>query len=406
MKRKVLFVDDEPNVLRGLRRLLRGMRHEWDMVFVESGAEALEALEKGPFDVIVTDMRMPGMDGADLLSQVMERYPWIVRIVLSGHSEKEMILKAARPTHQFLSKPCDPELLKATVARACALRDVVTNKTAREAVSKIDALPALPDVYVELMEQLRSPASSAATIGRIIAKDGGLTADILKMANSSFFGFARHISSPEEAVALLGVEVVQGLILSAHLMGVYNPDKISGFSLEALWTHCQAVGGMARQIARSEIKDRRVIDHAYIAGLLHDVGKLVLAASLSDEFNAVMARVRAEDRLVWEVERELLGTSHAEIGAYLLGLWGLPDAVVEALTFHHLPSASQAPGFTPLTAVHAADVLEHELVKINEHYDVPQFDMDYLASRHLTDRLPQWRALCIEHLGVGDDDEG
>ncbi len=376
------------------------------MVFAGSGVEALDIMREDSFDVIVSDMRMPGMDGAKLLTWVMEQYPWTVRIVLSGQSDREMALKAARPTHQFLSKPCDPDLLKATVARACALREVVTNDAVRRVVAKIDTLPALPDLYFAVINEIQSDTSSAVSVGRIIAKDVGMTADVLKMVNSSFFGFARHISNPEEAVTLLGLDVIKGLILSAHLVKVYDKSAIRGFSLEALWRHCLSVGGLAKKLAAEVVRDRKTVDAAFIAGLLHDVGKLVIGANLSAEYNALLDTVRAENRLVWEVERDALGTSHAEVGAYLLGLWGLPDVMVEALVFHHQPSASLSGRFNPLTAVHAADCLERELFKTNAHYATPQLDMDYLATLGLTDRLPCWRSIGLEHLNQDGSDEG
>ncbi|MBW1711850.1 MAG: HDOD domain-containing protein [Deltaproteobacteria bacterium] len=405
MKRRILFVDDEPMVIQGLQRMLRGMRGEWEMTFVQSGAEALDVLSKKPFDVIVTDMRMPGMDGADLLNRVMDQYPWIVRIVLSGQSDQKMILKSALPTHQFLSKPCDPDVLKTTVARACAWRDVVANEAVQEAVAKIKSLPALPDKYVEITRELESETSSASNIGRIIAQDVGMTADILKMVNSSFFGFVRHVSSPEEAVALLGIDVVKSLVLTTHLMTAYDCRQVRNFSLQGLWRHCLATAAMARQIAKTNVRDQKFFDQAFIAGLLHDVGKLVLAYNLPDKYNLILDQVRAENRLVWEVEGQVLGTSHAEVGGYLLGLWGLPDSIVGAVVFHHDPSTSLDEDFTPLTAVHVADFLEHELVRINEDYARPEVDADYLAGLGLIDRLPEWRSLCLEQVQRGEKNE-
>ena len=159
MKSKILFVDDEENVIHGLKRMLRTMRHEWDMGFAMSGQGALDILDGEPYDVLVTDMRMPAMSGTQLLNEVMNRYPHMVRIVLSGNADQEMILKSVRSAHQYLSKPCSPEILKSTVARAHALRGVLADDSLKGLVSGIETLPSLPSLYVEIMEALQSPSS-------------------------------------------------------------------------------------------------------------------------------------------------------------------------------------------------------------------------------------------------------
>ncbi|MBV9849174.1 MAG: response regulator [Armatimonadetes bacterium] len=118
---RVLFVDDESHILSGLQRMLRPLRHEWAMTFAEGGPAALDALAGAEFDVIVTDMRMPGMSGAQLLAEVRRRHPRVARIVLSGQSDREHLQQLAQTPHEYLSKPCDTELLKETVRRLCGL---------------------------------------------------------------------------------------------------------------------------------------------------------------------------------------------------------------------------------------------------------------------------------------------
>jgi len=216
-KKRVLFVDDEPRILDGLKRMLRHMRDEWEMSFVESGEAALKVLESARFDVVVSDMRMPGMDGAELLTRVMERYPQIVRIVLSGHADKEMILKTVRPAHQYLSKPCDPEKLRSTVARASALRGLLADELLKQLVSQMSTLPSAPSLYNEVMNELRSGEGSVQRVGEIVSKDVGMTAKILQVVNSAFFGVPRHVESPAQAVSLLGLETIKALALSAQV---------------------------------------------------------------------------------------------------------------------------------------------------------------------------------------------
>ena len=403
MKTKILFVDDEPLVLQGLKRLLRPMGDEWEMVFVASGPEALEEMARERFEVIVTDMQMPGMDGAELLDQVMISYPWMVRFVFSGESDRRRLLKSARPAHQFLSKPCDPDQLKTAVNRTRTLREVVGNQTVRQVVSRLDNIPSPPDIYTQVVEELQNEKASTARIGGIISQDMSMTATILKMVNSSFFGLARRISDPVQAVSLLGLEVISGLILSAHLMSVYDSTRVPGFSLEVLWRHSFSTANLAQRLAAETITDKRFTDDCYVAGLLHDVGQLIIGTNLAEEYNTVRERAKAEDRVIWKVEKDLLGSSHAEVGAYLLGLWGLPESTVEAVAFHHNPSESLPLGFTALTAVHLADHLERRLAKPQEGYPLPEIDEEYLKETGFSDKFPLWQASAEALLGQVDD---
>src|SRR5216683_1384998 len=229
MKKRILFVDDEVNVLQGLRRMLNPMRHEWEMVFVESGQEALALLAQAPCDVIVSDMRMPGsdmrmpgMDGTQLLTQVMERFPLTVRIILSGYADSAMILKAVGPVHQYLAKPCDAATLQLTIARACALRSLLADPTLQGLVAGMQTLPSLPTLYLEVLEAVQDPQGSLERVGDIMSRDISMTAKMLQLVNSAFFGLRRHVSNPGEAVKLLGLDTIKALILSMQVFSRFD----------------------------------------------------------------------------------------------------------------------------------------------------------------------------------------
>jgi len=200
--KRILFVDDESMVLDGLRRMLRGMRNEWEMEFAASGHEALGILAGRQFDVIVTDMRMPGMDGCQLLNHVKKLHPQVVRIVLSGQSDNDMIMKSVGPAHQFLSKPCDAEILKTTVARVCSMWNLLDDEALIKVVSGIESLPSLPQLYSEVVDEVNSAEGSLNRVGEIISKDSGMSAKILQLVNSAFFGLPRQVTSPVRAVQL------------------------------------------------------------------------------------------------------------------------------------------------------------------------------------------------------------
>ena len=389
--KQLLFVDDELKLLEGLKRSLRPMRHEWDMTFVTSGAEALKALEQGPFDVIISDMRMPGMDGAQLLNEVQQRYPQIVRIVLSGQSDQEMIYQSIGATHQYLAKPCESEVLKTTVMRACALRELLGNDSLRRLVTGMQQIPSQPTLYAEIRREAESKTASIGTIGAIISKDMGMTAKILQLVNSAYFGFHGRVSTAEQAVNLLGLDTVQALVLTVHVFSQFGSTHGSRFNMDRLWEASTETGSLARAIAKAEQAPALVIDQAYTAGLLHDVGTLVLAANILKQYDVMLKTAHDQDIPLWEVERQELGATHADVGGYLLALWGLVDPIVEAVAFHHHPSDCVGNTFSPLTAVHVANVLQQGLSQQAIGNVPSQIDLTYLDTLHMTGRLPHWR---------------
>jgi HD-like signal output (HDOD) protein/CheY-like chemotaxis protein len=392
--KNILFVDDERKVLDGLKRLLFPYGDEWQMEFACGGAEALVMLAASRYDVIVADMRMPGMDGAMLLKEVERLYPEMVRMILSGTWEQDLSLQAAMVAHQYLSKPCDPEVLKATLDRAFALRDVLVDPALRALISSTVSLPSTPAIYSEIIQALRSPEASAQQIGSILARDMGMTAKVLQLVNSAFFGLRRHLTGPEEAVMFLGVDTIKALALSVSAFSAFNASKCPRFSIDDMQRHSTAVGSMARAIAKSQKLSKQLLDDTFVAGLLHDVGQLVLVSNHPEKYNGVLSAVAAGDATLAEAERKTFCTTHAEVGSYLLWLWGLPDAVVEAVAFHHNPSRCPAGGFAPLTAVYVASMLE-------DGAGVP-LDTAYLTRIGTVDTVEAWSSIASEQLSARD----
>lgn len=388
---KILFVDDEPNILEGLQRMLRGLRHEWDMSFAGSGAEALVLLAETSMDVIVTDMKMPGMDGAELLQIVTERHPHMVRVILSGFSEKEVNMKSVGTAHQYLSKPCDPELLKATVSRVCSLRDLLTDQNLRRLVSQLPTIPSLPTLYTELVDELGKEESSTRKVGEIVKKDIGMTVKILQIVNSAFFGLRRHISDSKSAVEFLGLDTISSLTLGLGVISQFELHT-SGIFFAELWAHSMSVGVAANKIAM--IENRECANDAFTAGLLHDIGRVILSVNLPTEFKMVDDMMRDEHVSMVEAEKRIFGATHAEVGAYLLGLWGLPSEVVRAVAFHHSPHEISSEGFTALTAVHAATGIQQYLVSRDPLVTEPDLDKTYIEGLGLLDKIPTWQGLC------------
>ena len=402
MKRNILFVDDEPNILQGLRRMLRPMREQWDMHFAASGQEALQIMSRVKMDAIVSDMRMPGMDGPELLRRVMRDYPEVVRFALSGYSNQEMVGRSIAPTHQYLTKPCDEKKLIQALEEAMNAREFITNKSVLDKIARIENLPVLPRAYTRITEELAKGDPSPKRIGEIVAEDVGLSANILKLVNSAYFGLARPITVPQQAVIVLGVNVISSVILSLHVFKSFEDSGEQAFSLALLWEHCLRSASITRAVAKAENMGKEDADNAYIAALLHDVGKLLLNAHCAEECLAILREVRLNNRRVADVEAEMLGLTHAEVGAYLLGLWGLPPAVVHAVARHHMDDPE--PGsLCPADVVYFANLLDHDIFVFNAHYAKPQASPERLAAIGGPDRLARWREEAVA-LGIGEEE--
>ncbi len=396
MKKRILFVDDEVQILKGLETRLRRQRSKWEMLFVESGQAALQVLAKEPVDVIVTDMRMPQMDGASLLKKVQDDYPQVVRIVLSGHSELESTLRAVPVAHQFLVKPCDAGLLENVVERACNLQALVNDDVVRRTVGKIDKLPSLPKVYSQIMEALADEDVSIKDVANILQQDMAMSAKILQIVNSAFFRLSRPIAKIEDAVSYLGFNTIKQVVLAVEIFGKgEDKTEFTDLSLEALQRHSLLVAG----IASNMFDDKRKKDDAFVAALLHDIGKLLLAMELPEHMEKIAAALRAYGGTMHDVEKSLYGITHAEVGAYLLGLWGIPYPIVEAVANHHEPDRVEQQGFDILAAVHVADALACEqtgpVIKGAGPHCI-ELDSSYLDSMAIGDSIDTWRKMAKE----------
>jgi HD-like signal output (HDOD) protein len=400
MSRRILFVDDEPMVLSGLQRSLRSMREEWDMAFVTSGPEALELMGQQPFDIIVTDMRMPVMTGAELLEQVKRRFPQCFRIILSGQADQESILRSVDPTHQYLSKPCDSTELKKKLARAFNVRGLLKNEELQAVVSRLQALPSLPSLYIEVTRELENSEPSLPRIVGLVSEDMAMTAKILQLVNSAFFGLRCRVSSPMQAVQMLGLDTLRALVLTTHVFDKFCTHILGEAETSYLWKHSLATASFAKRIAASENADRQVVDDCFTAGLLHDAGKLILASAMESKYQHVLDAVRKSDKKLIEAEMEILGCNHAEIAAYLLGLWGLPEAVIDGVAWHHAPSGSVQTGFSTAVATHAASVF-HELQSPFWMRDDVPLDVECLNKNGLAGREQTWRKL-VEQANLPD----
>ncbi|MDD4736003.1 MAG: response regulator [Kiritimatiellae bacterium] len=396
---RILFVDDEQDVLDGLRCMLRSRRREWEMHFCLSGQEALARLAQAPCDVVVTDMRMPGMDGAQLLEEIIRQYPTTIRFVLSGYCDKETIFRSLGPTHQFLTKPCDPEMLIRAIEHAMNLRGMFANENLQRVISKVKSLPGIPTLYNQMVAALNSSDPSVEQVSRLIEQDMAMSVQVLHLVNSAFFGLRNRVNSILQAVSLLGLETLRSLVLMTGLFSSFEKANIAGFSFDGLIRHAMRVGQYARAIFEKEGMEPVEMDNAFTAGLLHDVGKLILASNLPDEYRQVAELVNRGNYAVIDAERKVLGVTHAEAGAYLLGLWGIPDSILAAVAYHHQPEESFLQTFNTLTVVHVANAFDHGALVPGKASEKVPIHTDYLIRIGKERGLPDWRRRCRQLKG-------
>ena len=389
-KPRIIFVDDEPNILAGMNRMMRSLRKGLEFSFTESGKEALKMMAEKPYDIIVSDMRMPGMDGIELLTMVRELYPDTIRIMLSGQANNESILQSVPVAHQFIAKPCEPERLKEILHRSCQLYYLINREPMREIITKLDTLPSLPAIYLEIQQILKNPMCTVNQVADCITKDLSMSAKMMQMVNSSFFGIYENIESPSQAVHLLGLDTVKNLVMNIHIFSQFNQVNDSIFSIEKLWFHSIAVAGCAKKIVEHENGNKQQANHAFLAGLMHDIGQLILCTNFPNLTKKIMAMAEKENLEIYQAENKILEVSHGEIGAYLLGLWGFDNDVVQAVAFHHRPHKYACDEFSILTAVHIADCYA-----ISPSFkNGSKLSTEHLIKIKMEDKLNQWQEIC------------
>jgi len=397
-KKRILFVDDEPDLLESVRDAMHRHRHMWAVVLASGGEAALELLAEEQADVVIADMQMPGMDGATLLGRIRDTYPTTIRMVLSGYASPQHLTRAAAVAHRFLGKPFDAAELARLIERSCALRELTLEAEAFRRTAAVTALPSRPGVHTQITAILADPGWEPDQIAVTIESDIAITAKVLQLANSAFFGIGRTVTSVREAVVYLGVETIKSLTLMAEAFGQLAPEHLDGFSIEEFQRHAMLVARVAGAI----LPPGRSQQEAVTAGLLHDIGKLVLIADDPQQWNEVNDTAVERHIPFHEVEQEVQGVTHAATGAYLLSLWGLPDGVVEAVAHHHDPSEVPATVMDAVAAVHIANALVND-IEAGASGRAPSGGLDeaFLAKLGVSAQQTGWRMLavrCAENL--------
>jgi HD-like signal output (HDOD) protein len=392
---RILFVDDESAFLDSLRSLLRRQQRGWQSVFALGGEQALGEISRAPaaFDVVVTDMRMPRMDGAELLHQVRAVTPGAARLVLSGYAEPDLIARALPVAHQYLTKPCPAAVLRGTLDGVRALQLALGSLALQQRVGAGDQLPPLPETRAIMRAAIGDPQRRPSELADVASRDPALAARLLQLANSALFRPSQPVTSLVEAAGLLGTELVSGLpeMMDADLSGAPAPRPDPPAALAEIHRASLAAARLAAAFAPT----REQADLAYTAALLHDIGRTLLVLQSPDEMADLRHRARTAGRPPSEIEREAIGCTHAQVGGYLLGLWGLPPVLVDAVSHHSAIPPDRRTALPVAVLVHAADALLGEaLANAAPDRGPPEpLDQPALDAHGFTPLLPTWRSL-------------
>jgi putative nucleotidyltransferase with HDIG domain len=401
VNRRILFVHDDPATLCALEEALRHGRGEWVVETAGTTADALDRLAASPFAAVVADVGRRNLGGGSFLDEVAARQPCAIRLLLSTSGGRAMLMRAGGAAHQHLSSPVDLEAAFERLESTFALGELLLDSSLQGVVGRLRAVPSLPSVYVAIMAELRQQEPSGARVGELVAKDAGMSAKLLQLVNSPFFGLRMPVKDPSLAVQLLGLETLRALVLSMHIFEQFDDRSIRQFRLGRVWRHSLSAAHCARLVARWHDNSAEVVGEATTAALLHDIGKLILATSLEDEYGRALARAEQDRIPQWEAEREIIGATHAEVGAYLLGLWGLPETIVEATAWHHRPSACPSSRFSPLGVVHVADAIEHEVHPADLVGAAPALDDTHMERFRAVWQYAAWKAAYLDAEGEG-----
>ncbi len=351
---QVLFVDDDVTVLEEFRDLLFMSGISWSVSVAGSGAQALQFLEDTYFDVIVADLKMPGMDGAELLAQVRDQYPDVMRILMSGNADVQFTAQLVPQAHQFLLKPLNVDMVYNSVERVNVLGRRLADSELKSTLSQITELPRPPQSVLRLNALLDNADSAVEEVADVVEQDMALTVKLFQLVNSAYYGLSRNIQEVREAISYLGMNTVRNLAVSIEVFRTVSATASRHEDVvQELHEHGNAVAALARQL----VLGREQGNEAFVAGLLHDVGLLALVSYMPDQFEELRRATQTSSLPLWDLELDIIGTNHSDIGAYLLNLWGLSFPIVEAVARHHDSSSIAQRKMDPAHAVGVASAI-------------------------------------------------
>ena len=387
MNKSILFVDDERQILSSLKRTFAGSG--FDICLAESGEEALSIIENRAIDLVITDVRMPGMNGYQLLKEIKANYPSIIRVVLSGYNDEDLVVQIQRNSlaKRYLLKPWKNQELIRTVEQIFSVEEALKKRNLLELVNKIEFIPLPGNTCVQL-NALAEQDAGIDEIDKTIESDQSLTAKILQVANSA--GYGMRTGSVRQAIEFLGLTNVMNILLSA---AAFNNDRVVSNpclnkDIDILWKHAILTNKILAYLYK-RITGHPIPDMCSMAGLLHDIGKVVLIYNFTDKYLKAAAAIKDDKDLYYYYEKmEFIDISHQEIGAYLLNWWELPQIMVESALYHHDPLDENVTDKKLMCLLNIADIYSWNWIcggenltidpNVLKQLDVSKNDLNYI----------------------------
>jgi putative nucleotidyltransferase with HDIG domain len=390
MKKNILLVDEDALVLKALKRSLRRFKDHCNVYYAQSAKEALVQLDKDVIDVLITEVRLVDSDSELFLRTFLKRHPSAARIVLTGYTASDAIFKFAGLAHQLLAKPWSDETLIETIQRADLISQMLSDNRLKRTLNLIENFPSIPAVYMELTQKLKNSEASMEEIGAIIIRDPSLTIKMLQIVNSPYYGLPMPVTDPQKAVNLLGLDIIKGFVLTSGIFKQYEQTSLVGLHIDELWQHSLKSANIVRQIAKRERLEKEIEEASFIASLLHDVGKIIIASNFPKEHKEICTRTASDGLPGWHAEQMVLGVSHAEIGAYLLGLWGLPLTIIKAVQEHHCPKMDEHTQIDQTVLVHVANAIEKASLTPSGD-PIADLNAEFITRLHLGNTVALWQ---------------
>ena len=339
----------------------RALGKRWQLTTALDSSEALSKLDKETFSMLLVSSTVKSSDRASFEKEARRAMPRTPFIQFERQkSSEEIAFRSPQDNWQLQPKQSNTESIADQLARALLKQQLSNDPGLRLLVPKIKTLPSWRAVYHKVVKEINSPNGSLATVASLVEDDPILTARILKTANSAAFGFRRRISDPQQAVMLLGGERLKSILIFTVVLSVTEYNQCHGFNPEKFWGHSVRSAELARKIMKSNTRDQELIDAAFTAGLVHDIGRLLMAVNIPNDYGEILAEIDGNETLLQREEYRKLETSHTELGTHILESWDLPYPILEAVLWHHNHERVPSDSCTPLSAVFAADAIIKE----------------------------------------------
>ncbi len=391
MSAKILIIDPDTDAIESYQKALAPKAASWTVHFANTSAKGLELAASETPDIIVAALALEQGQGLKILSQAVDAAPLAHAFIVAAESDRPQLAAAFEGGCRYLPRPCPVDRLLLEFQRCLTLDSWLDNPTVKEIVASRSEFESLPSHHHKIVTELNSPHCSIPDVADAIANDLALSAKILETVNSSFYGFNQSTSDIKQAISILGLSTVRNIVLAAHIFTQVGQESEHQLLVKEIWHHSIAVAGAARRISLHETSDSKAAEEAYSAGLLHDIGKIVLLGVVPDEYMEAQRLSREEAHSPWQAEYKIIGCDHAEVGAYLLARWGLPLPLSEAAALHHRPANSCHASFTTLAAVHAANAIVRKR-RNPKHADAAPFT-NFLVEIGKDSQWEEWEAI-------------